>query len=69
MTQTKLAVTIALLVLFLAWLTACAPRSMRVEFSCVSYQAEGKILTDCADMQTWKDWAAEQMKEQPGQEL
>lgn len=62
-------VRLLLLVAITALFPACAPRSMRVEFSCVSYQHEGKVLTDCADMETWKNWAAEQMKDAAGGDI
>ena len=56
------------LLLLFTW--GCVPaRIQRIDFTCVSTQQGGKIVSECADPESWKEWIEKNKKSSAGGEL
>lgn len=54
-----------ILLLFIMIIGGCtSSKPMRIDFSCISHAESDRIVTNCADPETWRRWIAERQQGQ-----
>ena len=62
MTEFKVNMTMILIILFL-FIGCVQPGPVKLDFVCSSTVQQGRIVSECADPETWKAWIEKQHRD------